>query len=88
MRFVLGDGLRGNAAVRCTSGADALLFSTIVQLALSYQTSRLGDTKPELARILGDLRLNRQEERLDFELAIRETDFVTLLEKNSFTLNF
>ena len=88
VRFDLRDGLRGTAAVRCESSADSLLLSTILQGALTYQGYQLGDKNPELARAVKEVTLNRQEERLNVGFAIRDADLVTLLQKNTLTLNF
>lgn len=88
LRFELGPGLRSLVAVRCQTSADALFLSTLMQLGLSYQTSKLGESNPDLARVLGDLQVNRLDDRLDLTLAIREPDLVTLLQKNSFALKF
>jgi hypothetical protein len=88
LRFDLADGLLGSAAVRCKDGSDAALVSALMQAALTYQTWRLSDTNPELAKALGALTLNRTNERVEMALAIKEADFLTLLNKNSFALKF
>jgi hypothetical protein len=88
LRFELRDGLRGQGAVRCQTSADALLLSTLLNAALVYQTWRLNESNPDLARVLRDLNVNQSEQRLELALAIRDPDFATLLAKNSFTLNF
>lgn len=88
LRFELKDGLKGTAAVRCESSADAVLLSTLLQGALTYQGYQLGDKNPELARAVKEVTLDRQEERLNVGLTIRDSDLVTLLQKNTLTLNF
>lgn len=88
LRFDLRDGLRGTATVRCESGADAALLSTLLQGALTYQGYSLGEKSPELARAAKDVALERHEERLHIRLAIREADLISLLQKNHFTLSF
>lgn len=88
LRFEIGPGLRSSAAVRCQNPSDALFLSTLMQLGLSYQTTQLGQSNPDLARVLGDLKLDRRNEQLDVTLAIGERDLVTLLQKNTFALKF
>ncbi len=88
IRFELKDGLRSSAAIRCRDASDALLFSTATQAAVAYQALRIGDTNPELSRVLNNVRLNRQDDRLDIDLTMAEPDFVALLQKNSFVLKF
>ena len=88
LRFDLRDGLRGQGAVRCQSSADALLLSTVLNAGLMYQTYRLNESNPDLARVLKDLTVRQQDTRLEMALTIRDADFVTLLAKNSFTLSF
>lgn len=88
LRFELKDGLKGTAAVRCETGADSLLLSTILQGALTYQGYQLGEKNPELARAVKEVTLDRQEERLNVGMTIRDADLVTLLRKNTLTLSF
>lgn len=88
LAFELTGGLRGAAGVRCANASDALLFSTLVQAALTYQTWQMRETNADLARVLGEMQVNRNDTRLDLALAIREPDFVALLQKNSFALKF
>jgi hypothetical protein len=88
LQFELREGLRGQARIRCQTTADALWFSTLVQAALTYETWRLGETNPELARVLKELSIKRQDDRLELALAIREPDLVALLQKNTFALKF
>jgi len=88
LRFDLRDGLRGQGTVRCSSAADALLLSTLFNAALMYQTVRLNESNPELARVLKEMNVSQQEQRLEMALSIRDADLTTLLAKNSFTLNF
>jgi len=88
LRFELGTDLRGLGSIRCQGTMEALWFSTLIQAALYYQTWRLGDTNPELARVLGDLRIDRRDAQLDLDLTIPETTLVALLQKGSFTLKF
>lgn len=88
LRFELRDGLRGTAALRCKDANDALLFSTAAQAAIAYQALTLNDANPDLARALQQMRLDRQNEQLNIQWNVAEPELVTLLQKNSFTLNF
>lgn len=88
IRFELRDGLRSVAAIRCQDVSDAMLFSTAAQAAVSYQAMQLRDTNPELSRMLAQVRLNRQDDRLDMEMSMGEPDLVALLQKNGLTLRF
>jgi len=88
LRFELRDGLKGTAAVRCESSADSVLLSTLLQAALTYQGYQLGEKNPELARAVKEVTLDRQEERLNVAMSIRDADLVTLLQKNTLTLSF
>jgi len=88
MRLDLKDGLRGLAAVKCQSSADAVLLSTLVQAALTYQGYQLGEKNPELARAVQAATVNRTEERFELALNIPNQDLLALLQKNSLTLSF
>jgi hypothetical protein len=88
LRFDLNTGMRGQAAVRCGSSGDATLVSTLLQAAVSYQAWKLKDENPDLSRVLNDTKLNRNNETVELSLEIRDTDFATLLAKNSFALKF
>lgn len=88
IRFELRDGLRSQVALRCQDAADAMLFSTAAQAAVAIQAVRLRDSTPELARALTQMKLNRQDDRLEMELALPEPDLIALLQKNAFTLRF
>ena len=84
----LKDGLKGQATVRCQSSADAVLLSTLVQAALTYQGYQLGDKNPEMARAVKDATVNRNEERFELAMTIPDQDLLVLLQKNSLTISF
>lgn len=88
MRLDLKDGLKGLAAVKCQSSADAVLLSTLVQAALTYQGYQLGEKNPELARAVQAATVNRTEERFELALNIPNQDLLALLQKNSLTISF
>lgn len=88
MRLDLKDGLKGLAAVKCQSSADAVLLSTLVQAALTYQGYQLGEKNPELARAVQAATVNRTEERFELALNIPSQDLLALLQKNSLTISF
>jgi len=88
MRLDLKDGLKGLAAVKCQSSADAVLLSTLVQAALTYQGYQLGEKNPELARAVQAATVNRTEERIELGLNIPNQDLLALLQKNSLTISF
>lgn len=88
LQFQLSDGFRGSAAVRCQTGADALVVSKLLQAAVTYQAFRLNETQPDLAKVLGDLRLNQTDDRIELALTIAPSDLNTLLQKNSLALKF
>jgi hypothetical protein len=88
MRIELRDGLRGMAAVRCQSSADAVLLSTIVQAALTYHAYQLNEKNPELARVIREASVDRTDDRFQLSLNVPDRDLLTLLQKNSLTLTF
>ncbi len=88
MRFELREGLRGLAVLKCKDSSDALLFSTAAQAAIAYQALALNSQNPDLARALQQMRVDRQNEQLNIEWNLPETELVALLAKHSFTLNF
>lgn len=88
LRFELRDGLRGQASLKCKDSQDALLFSTAAQAAIAYQALALNDQNPDLSRALQQMRIDRQNESLNIVWNLPEPDLITLLQKNSFTLNF
>ena len=88
LQFQLSDGFRGNAAVRCQTGSDALVVAKLLQAAVTYQAFRLNETQPDLAKVLGDLRLNQTDDRIELALTIAPSELNTLIEKNSLALKF
>jgi hypothetical protein len=88
LQFQLSDGFRGNAAVRCQTGSDALVVSKLLQAAVTFQAFRLNETQPDLAKVLGDLRLNQSDDRIELALSIALADLNTLIQKNSLALKF
>ncbi len=88
LQFQLSDGLRGSAAVRCLTGSDALVVAKLLQAAVTYQAFRLNETQPDLAKVLGDLRLNQQDDRIELALIIGQSDLNTLIQNNSLALKF
>ena len=88
MQFQLSDGFRGSAALRCQTASDALIVSKLLQAAVTYQASRLNESQPDLAKVLGDLRLNQPADRVELALTIAPADLNALIEKNSLSLKF
>ncbi len=88
LQFQMSDGFRANAAVRCQTAADAQVVSRLMQAAVTYQAFRLNESNPDLAKVLGDLRLNQPDDRVEVALAIAQSDLTTLLAKNSLALKF
>jgi len=88
LRLDLKTGLEGQAAVRCASSADALALSALVQAGLAYQSYQMSEKNPELARAMKEATVNRQEERVELRMSLREADLVALLQKNNLTLSF
>lgn len=91
MRFDMtgpGGGLRSQAAVRCKEAADAMLLSTILQGAITYQAWRVNDSNPEMARLLREMNVTRQESRIEVAVNVADNDLVALLQKNALQLNF
>ena len=88
LQFQLSDGFRGNAAVRCQTGSDALVVSKLLQAAVTFQAFRLNETQPDLAKVLGDLRLNQTDDRIELALTIAPADLNMLIQKNSLALKF
>jgi hypothetical protein len=88
LQFQLSDGLRGTAAVRCQTGSDALVVAKLLQAAVTYQAFRLNETQPDLAKVLGELRLNQQDERVELALSIAQANLTTLIQSNSLTIKF
>jgi len=88
LQFQLTDGFRGNAAVRCQTANDALVVSKLMQAAVTFQASRLNESQPDLARVLGKLRLNQPDDRVELALAISQSELNTLIQNNSLALKF
>ena len=88
LQLQLSDGLRGSAAVRCQTANDALVVSKLLQAAVTFQASRLNESQPDLARVLGNLRLNQPEDRVELALAISQSELNTLIQNNSLALKF
>jgi hypothetical protein len=88
LQFEITDGMKSTAEVRCQSSSDAVVLSTLMQGALTYQTWRLNESNPDLAKALGGMNLNRENERVLMVLALRQDEFTNLLSKNSFALKF
>ncbi len=88
LRFDLSSGLKSDIAVRCQDSADSAWLATLMQLALSYQAVQLGPSQPELARALGDVKMDRSDDRVTAALAIADSDLATMLRKNTFALKF
>lgn len=88
IQLAVDSAMRGQAALRCENGSDAMLVSTLMQAALAYQTWRLNDSNPDLARVLGTMNLNRSDESIELALTISPNDLATLISKNSFALKF
>jgi hypothetical protein len=84
----LSDGFRGSAALRCQTGSDALVVAKLLQAAVTFQAFQLNESKPDLARVLGDLRLNQQDDRVELSLTIAPADLSNLIQKNSLSLKF
>jgi hypothetical protein len=88
LQFQLTDGFSGNAAVRCQTGSDALVVAKLLQAAVTFQAFRFNETQPDLAKVLGDLRLNQSADRIELALSIAPADLTTLIQKNSLALKF
>lgn len=88
LQFQLSEGFRGSAAVRCLTAADALVVSKLLQAAVTYQASRLNESQPELAKVLGDLRMNQTDDRIELALTITPSNLNTLIQNNSLALKF
>jgi hypothetical protein len=88
LQFQLTDGFRGTAAVRCQTGSDALVVAKLLQAAVTFQAFRLNETQPDLAKVLGDLRLNQSDDRIELALSIAPADLNTLIQKSSLALKF
>jgi hypothetical protein len=88
LQFQLTDSFRGSAAVRCQTGSDALVVAKLLQAAVTFQAFRLNETQPDLAKVLGDLRLNQSADRIELALTIAPADLNTLIQKNSLALKF
>jgi hypothetical protein len=88
LRFDLSNGMKSEGSVRCGSTADAAIVSTLMQAGLAYQTWRIKEANPELARVLGTMNVNSESQNVQLALSINNDDFLTLLSKNSFALKF
>lgn len=88
LKIDLRNGLSSEASVRCQDASDCVLLSSAAQAAFAFQALRLKDTSPELARALGDARINRSDTRVDIELTVPESQFAALLAKNGLALKF
>jgi hypothetical protein len=88
LQLQLSDGFRGSAALRCQTGSDALVVAKLLQAAVTFQAFQLNESKPDLARVLGDLRLNQQDDRVELSLTIAPADLSNLIQKNSLSLKF
>jgi hypothetical protein len=88
LQFEITDGMKSAAEVRCQSSSDAVVLSTLMQGALTYQTWRLNESNPDLAKALNNMNLNRENERVLMALALKQDEFTNLLSKNSFALKF
>ena len=88
LQLQLSDGFRGSAAVRCQTGSDALMVAKLLQAAVTYQASRLNETQPDLAKLLGDLRMNQLDDRVELALTVAQANLSTLLANNSLMLKF
>jgi hypothetical protein len=88
MQFKLSDGLNGSAALRCQTANDALVVSKLLQAAVTYQASRLNNSQPDLARVLGDLRMEQPADRVELSLVISQADLTKLIANNGLALKF
>ncbi len=88
LRFELKSGLQSQAVVQCRDAQDALVLSTAAQAAFAFQSVQLQQSNPELARALSQIRVSRNDTRLDLNWSIPESDFTTLLAKNGLALKF
>ena len=88
IRFDLRDGLRTQAAVSCQNASDAMLLSTILQGAITYQAFRVNESNPEMARLLRETSVTRREQRIEVGMNVADGDLVALLQKNALQLNF
>jgi hypothetical protein len=88
VQFDITTEMRGRADVRCQSSSDAVVLTSLMQAALAYQTWRLNESNPDLAKALGTMNLKREDTSVQLALALRQDEFVNLLSKNSFALNF
>jgi hypothetical protein len=88
LKFDLRNGLAGESDVRCQDASDCVVLASAAQAAFAFQALRLKDTSLELARALGEARINRRDTRLNIEMAIGEAQFAALLAKNGLALRF
>jgi hypothetical protein len=88
LKIDLRNGLASESSVRCQDASDCVLLSSAAQAAFAFQALRLRDQSPELARALGDARINRSDTRLDIELTVAESQFAALLAKNGLVFKF
>ena len=88
LKIDLRSGLTSETNVRCQDASDCVLLSSAAQAAFAFQALRLKETSPELARALGDARINRSDVRLNIELSIAEGQLAALLAKNGLALKF
>ena len=88
LRLDLRNGLQSTSTVRCADSSDALLLSSAAQAAFAYQALRVRDSSPELAQAFSQVRVNRNDTRLDVEFALPESQFASLLAKNGLTIKF
>lgn len=88
MQFKLSDGLNGSAALRCQTANDALVVSKLMQAAVTFQASRINESQPDLAKLLGDLRMNQPEDRVELSFVISQADLNKLIANNGLALKF
>jgi hypothetical protein len=75
LRIELKEGLNGRASVRCATSSDAVLLSTLVQAALTYQGYQLTEKNPEMARAVKESTVTRNDDRVDLAMTILTITF-------------
>jgi hypothetical protein len=88
VRMALDRGLAAKIAAHCATSADALWFSSLLQGALVIERQMMSSKNPPMARVLGNSQVQRDEDKVNLDVSVPESDLAALIQTNGLALHF
>jgi hypothetical protein len=70
----------------CASPDEANLFAVLLDAGIMYRRSQETQANPDLAKVLGDVRVTPRGDRLDVRMSVSEETMITLISRHTFAL--